>query len=143
VPLLADLAELHPGVHTEAFWAACAQRALAFQRCTACGRFQHPPLPGCRHCGSRALAWSRVAGRGRIFSVTIVHHPAFPALRDAVPYNVVTVEFDDAPGVRLVSNVLDAPDGLAIGQAVDLAWDEPRPGVVLPRFRVASRGSAG
>jgi hypothetical protein len=40
--------------------------------------------------------------------------------------------------VRLVSNVLDAPPGgLAIGQAVALAWDEPRPGVVLPRFRLA------
>jgi uncharacterized OB-fold protein len=138
VPILAELAELHPGVHTQAFWAACTRRELAFQRCTACGRFQHPPLPGCRHCSSRTLAWSRVAGRGRIFSVTIVHHPALPALKDAVPYNVVTVEFDDAPEVRVVSNVLDAaPETLAIGQRLDLVWDEPRPGVVLPRFRLA------
>lgn len=138
MPLLADLAEIHPGVHTHEFWAACARRELAFQRCTACGRFQHPPLPGCRRCGGRTLMWSRVVGRGRIFSLTVVHHAALPALTDAVPYNVVTVEFDDAPGVRLVSNVLDAaPGALAIGQALDLVWDEPRPGVVLPRFRPA------
>jgi uncharacterized OB-fold protein len=79
-----------------------------------------------------------VAGRGCVFSYTIVHHPAVPVLRDAVPYNVVVVELDEAPGARLVSNLLDVrPEDVRVGMAVELAWDEPAPGVVLPRFRPA------
>jgi hypothetical protein len=79
-----------------------------------------------------------VEGRGRVYSYTIVHHPALPALEAGVPYNVVAVEFDDAPGVRLVSNVLDvAPEELSVGMAVVLVWDEAGPEVVLPRFRRA------
>jgi hypothetical protein len=137
-PYLPELAAIRPDVHTEEFWAGCARRELRFQRCTSCGRLRHPPRPGCPHCGAPNADWQAVAGRGRIFSYTVVHHPAFPSLAERVPYNVVTVEFDDAPGVRLVSNVLEVGrDALRIDMAVDLVWDEPAPGVVLPRFRPA------
>jgi hypothetical protein len=135
---LAELAALHPDVHTREFWTWCARRELRSQRCGACGRFRQPPRPGCPHCGDTRTEWVPVAGRGRVFSFTIVHHAALPALAADVPYNVATVEFDDAPGVRLVTNVLDAkPDELRIGMDVVLAWDGPAPGVVLPRFRRA------
>ncbi len=133
--MLFELATLTPDVHTAPFWDACRRRELCFQRCTACGRFRHPPLPGCPHCGATGVDWVQVHGRGRVFSYTIAHHAAVPALAAHVPYSVVTVEFDDAPGVHLISNVLDTT-ALAVGQTLDLVWDEPRPGVVLPRFRV-------
>ena len=135
---LPELGSLTPDVHTRDFWAFCARRELRFQRCEACGRFRQPPRPGCPHCGAPASTWVRVAGHGRLFTYTVVHHAAFPSLAPRVPYNVATVEFDDAPGVRLITNVLDvAPGDLAIGMALDLVWDEPQPGVVLPRFRRA------
>jgi uncharacterized OB-fold protein len=135
---LAELAALHPDVHTREFWTYCARRELRFQRCGACGRFRQPPRPGCPHCGATATEWVAVTGRGRIFSYTIVHHAALPALAPDIPYNVVTVELAGAPDVRLVSNVIDVrPEDLRIGMEVALAWDEPAPGVVLPRFRPA------
>jgi hypothetical protein len=138
VALLPELAQLAPGVETRPFWEACRRRELRFQRCAECRRFRHPPIPGCPHCGATAVEWCRVEGRGRVYSYTIVHHPALPALEARVPYNVVAVEFDDAPGVRLVSNVLDvAPEELSVGMAVVLVWDEAGPEVVLPRFRRA------
>jgi uncharacterized OB-fold protein len=138
VPFLPELAELHPDVDTAPFWEACRRRELRFQRCRACTRFRHPPLPGCPHCGETADEWVTVAGRGCVFSYTIVHHPAVPALRDAVPYTVVVVELDDVPGARLVSNLLEVrPEDVRVGMAVELVWDEPAPGVVLPRFRPA------
>jgi uncharacterized OB-fold protein len=131
---------IHPDVHTRPFWEACRRHELCFQRCSACGRFRHPPLPGCPHCGSTAVEWTRVAGRGRVFSYTIVHHPAVPELADRVPYNVVAVEFDDAPGVRLISNVLDAAiEEIRVGMPVELVWDEMSPGVPLARFRRAEK----
>jgi len=138
VPLLSELASLHPDVHTQEFWEWCARRELRIQRCGGCARFRHPPRPGCPHCGATDVEWIRSAGRGRIFTFTIAHHAAFPALAAEVPYNVADVTLDDVPGVRLVTNVLDvAPDALAIDMPVVLVWDEPRPSVVLPRFRPA------
>jgi uncharacterized OB-fold protein len=71
-----------------------------------------------------------------------VVHPALPEIAGDVPYNVVVVEFDDAPGARLISNVLDTPpEDVHVGMELDLVWDEPRPGVVLPRFRAAGKGA--
>ncbi|MGH7893973.1 MAG: Zn-ribbon domain-containing OB-fold protein [Candidatus Binatia bacterium] len=138
MPYLPELASIGPDVHTHEFWAHCARRELRFQRCGACGRFRHPPRSGCPHCGATDVAWVRVEGRGRVFTYTVVHHAAFPSLAARVPYNVVTVEFEDAPGIRLITNVLDVrPEDLRIGMAVEVAWDEPTPGVVLPRVRPA------
>lgn len=131
-----EIATIHPDADSRPFWEFCAAHELRFQRCTACGRFRHPPKTGCPHCGSTEAEWARTAGRGGVFSYTIIHHPTVPALAEAVPYNVVVVEFDDAPGVRLISNLVGVPpDALRIGMQVEVAWDEAGAGVVLPRFR--------
>ncbi|HZR81222.1 MAG TPA: OB-fold domain-containing protein [Candidatus Binatia bacterium] len=136
--LLSALADVHPDRETSPFWEACRRRELRVQRCCDCGRFRHPPLPGCPRCGSARSEWPVVSGRGRVFSYTVVHHAAVPALARDVPYNVAVVELDDAPGARLITNLLDVPaDAIAVGVAVEVAWDEPSPGVVLPRFRPA------
>jgi hypothetical protein len=135
--MLDALAQLSPDVHTRPFWDACRRRELRFQRCTACRRFRHPPLPGCPDCGATTHEWIRVAGRGRVFSYTIAHHAAVPSLASDVPYNVVVVEFDDAPGARLVTNVVGAPpEAVRIGLTVELSWDAVSPDVILPRCRL-------
>ena len=136
--LLPELASIHPDARTREFWEACARRELRFQRCGDCGVFRHPPLGGCPACGSTETEWVAVEGRARVFSHTAVHHPALPQIREEVPYNVVVVEFDDAPGARLISNVLGVePDAVHVGLELELVWDEPKAGVVLPRFRPA------
>jgi hypothetical protein len=138
--MLEELATIHPDLHTREFWDSCARRELRFQQCLDCKAFRFPPLTGCRHCGSTRAAWQRVAGRARVFSHTTVVHPVIPAIAGDVPYAVVVVEFDDAPGVRLISNVLGTPaERIRIGMELDLVWDEPRPGVILPRFRAAAK----
>lgn len=120
------------------FWAHCAKRELRIQRCTGCGRFRHPPVPFCGGCGSGDFEWASVAGTGTVFSYTVIYHPTHPALKNALPYNVVVVLLDGADDVRVVSNVVDAtPDELAIGLRVTLAWDEIDGGMFLPRFRKA------
>ncbi len=142
MPLLEEFAAIHPDLHTRDFWEACGRHELQFQRCGACGTFRSPPMTGCRHCGSTEVQWVVVSGRGRVFSHTTVVHPALPEIAGDVPYNVVVVEFDDAPGARLISNVLDTPpEDVHVGMELDLVWDEPRPGVVLPRFRAAGKGA--
>ena len=142
--MLSELARIGPSAVTRPFWDACVRRELRLQRCVGCGRFRHPPLPGCPHCGSAASEWPLLSGRGRLFSFTVVHHPALPSLQGDVPYNVVVVELDGAPGARLIGNVIDVePAGLRIGLEVEIAWDEVRADLVLPRFRSAVRSEAG
>ncbi len=132
--LLRPLAQIRPDARTRGFWEACRRRELCFQRCADCGAFRHPPLGGCPHCASDAAEWVPVRGPARVFSYTVVHHAAVPQLAGDVPYNVVVVEFDDAPGARLISN-LEGVGEIRIGMELELCWDEVDPEVVLPRFR--------
>jgi uncharacterized OB-fold protein len=130
-----EIATLFPDHVTRGFWERCERHELAFQRCTGCGTFRNPPVPLCHQCRSTAYEWSPVVGDGTVYSFTIVAHGVHPGLMDRLPFNVALVEFPDAPGVRLVSNVVDAaPEELSVGLPVRLRWDDLSNGTVLPRF---------
>lgn len=121
------------------FWEACRRHELAIQRCADCGTFRHPPEPCCHRCRSFAFTWQPVSGRGRIFSFAVVHRPFLPALEKHVPYTVIVVALDDAPGVRIVSNLVDAkPEAARIGLEVEVVWDDVAADLALPRFRPAA-----
>lgn len=129
-----------PGPDEAPFWAACEAGELRVQRCTACGRHRHPPGPTCPACRSEAHDWHRVPGTGAVFTYTIVHQAAHPALRASLPYNVAVVLLDDTDDVRLVSNVVDvAPEDMAIGLRVAVVWEAAGEGRTIPRFRRADR----
>jgi uncharacterized OB-fold protein len=105
----------------EPFWQATAERKLLMPSCAACGTFRWPPGPFCAQCRSQQVAWL-APGQGRIYSFTVL---PVAAAKDAPPqYRVpVLVEFEQAPGVRLVSALIDAPlDKIAIGDRVEVDW---------------------
>jgi hypothetical protein len=127
---------LFPHHDSHEFWERCAKHELSFQRCTECGTFRNPPSPICYRCRSMSYEYTPVAGRGTVYSFTVVTHALHPMLAPYVPYNVALIEFDDAPGVRLISNVTDAaPEELSVGMPVELHWEETGAGATLPRFR--------
>ena len=132
-----DLAAPIPTLDNQAWWEACNRRELVFQRCRGCGELRHPPGPVCRRCHGFDCEWQPSRGSGRVYSFTWVHHVYLPSLQDRVPYNVSVVTLDDAPGVRLVTNIIDVtPPELSIGLAVALAWAAAGT-QTLPRFRRA------
>ena len=119
---------------TRPFWESCARGVLSIQRCAGCGTFRHPPSPVCFRCRSFTHAWVAVSGRGTVFTFVVVARAFVPGL--PVPHNVVVVSLDDAPGVRLVSNVVDvAPAALRIGLPVQVVFEDAGGGVTVPRFR--------
>ena len=123
---------------TEPFWEATAAHRLDIPRCAACSRFRMPPSPFCPACQSSDVEWMTVNGEGTVYSFTIITNPPFPEAADYLPYVPVIVEPDGAPGVRLVSALIDAPlDAIAIGARVTLVWEDCADGVTLPRFRLA------
>lgn len=61
----------------------------------------------------------------------------------STPYPVVTVDLDEAPGVRFTSTVLGASnDEIEIGRRVRLDWFE-RGEAVIPAFRLDEAQSGG
>ena len=123
------------------YWAACQAHELRVQRCASCGRHRHPPAPFCPVCRSEQCEWRKVPGTGTVFSYTVAHQAAHPALKQALPYNVAVVLLDEADDVRLVTNVVDAgPEEIAIGLRVTVVWEKASDGRTLPRFRKAEGG---
>lgn len=122
---------------TEPFWEASAERRLKIPRCGECGRFQMPPGPFCPSCQSSEQQWVEVSGRGTIFSFTLITNPPFPEAVEHLPYAPALFELDEAPGVRLVSAVVNAPlERIQIGAAVRLCWQDLPDGKAVPRFEL-------
>src|SRR4051794_7248793 len=106
------------------FFEACKRHELTIQRCDACDTFQHPARAVCSSCLSEQLSWKPVGDTGRIYTYTVVHHPIGP-VGDRVPFNVVSVELDGAPGIRLLSNLIGTePEDIAIGSPVRVVWEQ-------------------
>jgi hypothetical protein len=120
---------------TEAFWAAAREGRLVIQRCTSCGAFRHLPAALCGSCQSTAHEWVASAGRGTVYTYTIVTHPVHPATRASVPYNVVVVKLDDCGGVLVPSNVVDCPpEDVRVGMRVQVVFERVDEEIALPRF---------
>jgi hypothetical protein len=132
----AALAALHANPWTEPFWRAAAEHRLVAPRCADCGTFRMPPSAFCHACQSQRIDWLPLAGRGTVYSYTIVRRALIPLLEGSIPHVIAVIELAGAPGARLVSNVIDvAPERVAVGMAVEVAWDDVREGVAIPRFR--------
>ncbi|MCA1843861.1 MAG: OB-fold domain-containing protein [Actinobacteria bacterium] len=124
---------------TGGFFAAAAREELAVCACAACGAVLHPPGAYCAACGRWDTVWRTVSGRGRLYSWTTVEHQthrAFP-----VPYTIVLVELDDAPGARLVGHLPGRPE-LEAGMPMRV-WFEPvdDDGTLLPQWKPESRNA--
>jgi uncharacterized OB-fold protein len=117
---------------TEAFWTGGARGELRIQRCRTCGRHLHPPGPVCRVCLSRELTAEVVSGRGTVHTFTVNHQAWRPDLDE--PYVIAVVELVDAPGVRLLTNIVDCdPEDVVIGLPVRVRFED-HGDVHLPLF---------
>ena len=118
------------------FFRHLQQGRLAFPRCEDCGRFHWYPMPRCPHCRSAAIRWQTVLGRGAVYTFTSVRHAFDKSRRDSLPYTVALVEFAEAPGIRLVTNIVAADTAeLHVGDAVEPVFENAADGTPLVHFR--------
>ena len=116
----------------EFFWTSGADGRLRFLRCSVCGTWVHPPTPVCPDCLSKDLAPAEVSGRATLATFTVNHQQWIPGFDP--PYVFAIVEIDDAPGVRLMTNIVGCePDDVRIGMPVQVTF-EHREDVWLPLF---------
>jgi uncharacterized OB-fold protein len=138
-----DMPGVEPNMDDAGFWASCNQRVLAFQGCARCGVQRHPPTPMCGACRSTEVKWVEAPPRAQVYSYTVVHHAAHPAVTANLPYVVAVVTFEGLPGVRLVTNVTEiAPAEVRIGMNVSLWWDSLADARLIPRFHPDSSAGA-
>jgi hypothetical protein len=127
---------------TQPFWEGCARGELRMQRFTESGRYYWPPRPMDPETRSLDYEWVPMSGRGTVWSVTIPHPPLLPAYSEVAPYNVVIVELDEDPRLRMVGNVVEAadaplnsvdPHSVQIGERVHVVFC-PVDDMFLPRW---------
>ncbi len=121
------------------YWQACAQHVLKLPRCSQCGHFSLPPDITCPHCKSAEpdFTWKEVSGRGRLRTWTVVRHSFLQGFE--LPFVLADVELDDEPGLRMIGRLVDGPDApLALGERVELAFDDIADGIAIPSFRRAA-----
>lgn len=113
------------------YWAGTRAGELRYQRCTACAAPNFGPGLVCRSCRSRDLDWVAGAGRGSVYSWTVVWRPQTPAFE--VPYAPAIVRLDE--GYDLLTALvgldhLDIVEGLRVAVEFHAISDE----ITLPFF---------
>jgi uncharacterized protein len=138
------LATTIPGEHvriamnkdTEPFWQAAKEGRLTAPQCADCGTFRLPPTPFCPACQSKRVCWVDLCGEATVYSFAVVHGiPGMPELT-LVP---AVVDLPDAPGARLVSNIIGIPPAdVSIGMPLRVDFSPIADGWMLPVFRAQS-----
>lgn len=119
------------------YWEGAARGELLVQRCASCESYQFPPSVLCERCTSREVVPVAVSGRGSIYAFTILRQAFLPDFAENLPYAIALVELDDAPGVRLMTNIVEADvDQLSVGDPLEVVF-EPRGDGAVPQFRPA------
>lgn len=123
---------------SEPFWQGVNSGKLLVQRCTECKRFHYPPKETCHACGSDALSYEEVSGKGTVESFTLVssgaRHPFFRALS---PYFIGRVELDEQEGLYMYTNFPGATENdLATGARVEVEFERIDEDSAIPQFRV-------
>jgi uncharacterized OB-fold protein len=137
--LPAEFAEINPDAWSEPFWLATREHHLVIPQCTKCSTFRFPPSPFCNVCSHQEVDLVRVSGEGSVYTYTVARHAVVSMLADNIPYVVAAIELDDAPGIRMIVNIVESdPDAVRIGSRVSVVWDDVNDEVTVPRFRLTA-----
>ena len=135
-----------------AYFGHCAAHDFRLQQCGACGLLRYPPTTACPWCGGPESDWTRVEGKGEVYSYSEVHHAIQPAFRRYVPYMVLLVELDTQKGrpteheaLRVVANLVTPAGDLApaelvgragIGTRVRMVFKDVAEGLAVPLWTI-------
>ncbi|MGQ0631680.1 MAG: thiolase C-terminal domain-containing protein [Sporichthyaceae bacterium] len=114
------------------YWTSGVDGILRVPWCPTCQTHRHPSVELCPQCGAADLIEVAVNGRGTVVAATVNAH-TWPAAQGA-PFAVVVVALEDAPAIRLFSNLVGVdPTAARIGLAVRVVF-EAHEDVWLPMF---------
>jgi uncharacterized OB-fold protein len=120
------------------YWEAAKQGRLLVKRCRSCERLHHYPRPFCPFCWSADVEWHEVAGRGTLYTYSVVYRNDLPPFDEWGPYVPAVVELEEGP--RLMTNIVDAdPESLSVGMPVEVRFRDLTDAWAAPVFAPVSR----
>jgi len=121
---------------TKPFWDAARRRELVVQHCNTHNGFFFYPRELCPNCLSSDWTWTKVSGRGRVYTFTTVHQAENPAFSMDAPYVHAIIQLDE--GARLVSNVVGCPpQDVRVNMPVVAVFEDVSPEFTLVKFKPA------
>ena len=118
-----------PNLETQAFWDAAAEGKLLIKHCRGCNEAHHYPRALCPHCFSDQTEWRQSAGKGVIYSFSVMR-------RAPVPYAIAYVTLDEGP--TMMTNIVECDlDAVRIGQRVAVVFKPSDGGPPVPMFKPA------
>ncbi len=109
-----------------------ARGELLLPWCRSCGKPHFYPRFACPHCWSDVYDWRPASGSGVVHSFSEVRANPPTAFAARLPFAIAIIDLDE--GLRMMSNIIDDPAALAIGDRVRVEFHQ-RDGVNLPLFR--------
>ena len=118
------------------WWEGINRGEILIQKCSDCGKLRHPPRPMCGECQSIKWTGVKTAGRGKVYSYTVLHYPKFPGYE--FPLACGLIELDE--GVRMVTNIVgcDHTD-IRIGMPGKLVIEKVDGELDLPLFHANAK----
>ena len=119
----------------EPYWQAAKRHEFVAQKCRTCGYVHLPPGPVCTNCLSEDQEWTRLSGKGIIYSYGVYHQLWHQGFKEDIPYTVALVELAEGP--QIITQIIGCRnDELTCGAAVEVAFDDVTQEVTLPKFRL-------
>lgn len=126
----------HPTIDTKAFWNGCRRHELILQKCQTCGKYRFYPGPTCHFCGSDQSEWTKMSGRGRVYTWTVIRKAADPAWAGDLPYIIVVIELEEQEGLYMPGNLLQcAPEEIMGEMPVEVVFVDITDQITLPQWR--------
>lgn len=117
---------------TSAFWAATADGRLTYLACRRCGAVVFFPRSHCPADLGRDLDVRESAGRGTLYSFTVLRRSAAPGHQGRLPVVLGLVQLDE--GFRMLTEIVGAePGAVRVDMPVKLRW-EPHERLQIPLF---------
>jgi len=118
------------------YWEYCHKHELRMQKCTPCGHIRFPVSVICPKCHSMESEWTRLSGKGKVYSYVIYHLAYHPSYKNDIPYAVAIIQLDEGP--RMESNITGCKvEDIKIDMPVEVYFDDVTEDISLPKFKSA------
>jgi len=119
------------------YWEYCKKHELRMQKCEGCGHIRFPVSILCPNCHSMDAVWTKLSGKGSVFSYIVFRIPYHESYKEDIPYTVAIIQLDEGP--RMESNlIVQDPEDIRIDMQVTVFFDDVTNDVSLPKFKSAA-----
>jgi len=115
------------------FWDAAKNHLLMAYQCRNCGTY-YSQTTDCIACDNPQMSWTKVSGKGKVFTFCVYHQVYSPSWKDDIPYNVAWIKLAEGPLV--ISNIVGCKnEDIHIEMPVEVTFDDITDTITLPKFK--------